>query len=658
MATTRAPTFDRPATIVITARPQLLQVRRSIYTTIALHVVLLLILLLVDQNSSSIHALSVVPVPSNIIMSSNSKSHSNSNHDKNERKRKQQQQRNKVVPIVACVSGIEVKRAASFYLRPGDTILEFGALLSHVSHHFLQTIGPNGHAVLVNIKHENPPKSGRNNNKGGDHRHQRNPIAFLGHTKEQQQQETKVKDDDDDDDDDDDSVKKRKRTQPEQKTNEKEEPESELSFVHQVDYVELEQFDDWRTLLYSSPCKNKKTAPAAAAAAAAAAAPIVAVTVAAAAGTDHVDGAAQPPRKQQKQQQQQQQQQPRQQHQQQQLFDAVFINVGAMIGNDLHLTALSMAMEFLKHSSHMSPPRVVIINSRSLSSLARRLLHGQQGSMGTIPPPISITRSCEPYLIATVGVQEYRHTIPLVVQHGDELLEVGCHSGITTALLHKHATATTATAPATTSAATVSAAAATGTGTAAVPRLEQQQPSNDTTINGSISTIATTTALSTTGTTAAGFCIGVDIGPRIIQSAKKQYPHIPFAVGDAWKTLQLLQLKHTLVPSSSSSSSSGLGYDAVYADIGGLSGADGLFESLSLLEALGYGLEPRCIVIKSLCMKRLASQLKSFTNVWEKIRGRPSRQNEGEKNCTNEIEKSVEKANILCERAAPLSDER
>ena len=40
-------------------------------------------------------------------------------------------------------------------------------------------------------------------------------------------------------------------------------------------------------------------------------------------------------------------------------------------------------------------------------------------------------------------------------------------------------------------------------------------------------------------------------------------------------------------------------YDIVYADIGGLSGAHGLLESLALIDAL----EPRAITIKSLCMK-------------------------------------------------------
>jgi hypothetical protein len=110
-----------------------------------------------------------------------------------------------------------------------------------------------------------------------------------------------------------------------------------------------------------------------------------------------------------------------------------------------------------------------------------------------------------------------------------------------------------------------------------------------------------------------GYCIGVDIGPKIIQNAKSQYPSILFAVGDAWRSLQLLKLRRE------ADGGSILGYDVVYADIGGLSGAHGSLEALALLDALANALEPRCIVIKSLCMKRLASQLRPFSEVWARL---------------------------------------
>ena len=59
-----------------------------------------------------------------------------------------------------------------------------------------------------------------------------------------------------------------------------------------------------------------------------------------------------------------------------------------------------------------------------------------------------------------------------------------------------------------------------------------------------------------------------------------------------------------------------LGHDVVYADIGGLSGAHGNLESLAPIDALANALEPRCVIIKRLCMKRLASQLRLFSEIW------------------------------------------
>ena len=108
----------------------------------------------------------------------------------------------------------------------------------------------------------------------------------------------------------------------------------------------------------------------------------------------------------------------------------------------------------------------------------------------------------------------------------------------------------------------------------------------------------------------------IPIISQIILRAKKEYPGVPFEICDAWRTLELVQLKSKLLPDTSNVS---FGYDAIYADIGGLSGSDGLLESLALLDALGYALEPRCIVIKSLCMTRLASQLRAFSDVWANV---------------------------------------
>jgi hypothetical protein len=53
----------------------------------------------------------------------------------------------------------------------------------------------------------------------------------------------------------------------------------------------------------------------------------------------------------------------------------------------------------------------------------------------------------------------------------------------------------------------------------------------------------------------------------------------------------------------------------VFVDVGGLSGSDGLLEAIALVSSIRYALEPRCIVIKSLCMQRLSTKLVSFWHV-------------------------------------------
>jgi len=252
-------------------------------------------------------------------------------------------------------------------------------------------------------------------------------------------------------------------------------------------------------------------------------------------------------------------------------YQALVIDVGTMIGNDLHLTALSICNEFIAHQSQSklksSPPRVVIVKSKSLSNLARRIIHSQRLLDGSISIPEDSVRTAEPYIIPCVKVNEYRRTIPHVVSSGDDIIEVGCHFGRSTTLL-------------------------------------------DAAVNGA-------------GGDKDGFCIGVDIGPKIIATARKEYEHIPFEVVDAWQTLQLLKIKiehGRKNGGGDEDSQSSLGYDIVYADIGGLSGANGLLESLALLDSLAKALEPRCIVIKSLCTNRLASQLLAFSQVWNKIK--------------------------------------
>ncbi len=225
-----------------------------------------------------------------------------------------------------------------------------------------------------------------------------------------------------------------------------------------------------------------------------------------------------------------------------QSYQVLVLDVGSMIGGDLYLSALSLAYEFIGNQQHL--PRAVIVKSKVLNNLSRRIVHSQRLLDGTIklPEKDELDNFPNPIIVPCVGVNDYRKTIPFLLERGDEVIEIGSHYGSTTTMLHD-----------------------------AVKDEDY------------------------------GFCIGVDIGEKIISSAKKRYPHVQFEVADAWDTLKLLKLK----PHHGAS----LGYDAVYADIGGLSGANGLLESLALIDAIGRALEPRIIVIKSLCMKRLATQL-------------------------------------------------
>ncbi len=112
------------------------------------------------------------------------------------------------------------------------------------------------------------------------------------------------------------------------------------------------------------------------------------------------------------------------------------------------------------------------------------------------------------------------------------------------------------------------------------------------------------------GTTTAmlakrGYALGVDVGTSIIASAKEQHPTIDFMVGDAWGVGGLARLGP---------------WDAVFVDVGGLSGADGTLDALALARSLGAALDPRAIVMKSKCLRQLAKNLAPSTrleNEWD-----------------------------------------
>lgn len=270
-------------------------------------------------------------------------------------------------------------------------------------------------------------------------------------------------------------------------------------------------------------------------------------------------------------------------------YDVLVLDLNSIAGNDLEWTSLSIVREFV---AIFQSCQIVLIKSVSLNQWGSRLIHGQRWitlqqqqqqrhrhpdnnyeDLQPLPLPLP---PLQPQIVATVGVQEYRSTIPYAVRPGDAVLEVGCHFGTTTATLYE----------------------------AAAP--------------------------SGTPESISSHCIGVDVGPKIIQGARGRYPHIYFAVGDAWKTAGLLRIQRDFLLqlqqqhegcnniTFSKDQQRIVGFDVIYVDVGGLSGGDGLIEALTLLSSLMYALEPRCIVIKSLCVRRLASAL---TPAWHILLG-------------------------------------
>ena len=106
------------------------------------------------------------------------------------------------------------------------------------------------------------------------------------------------------------------------------------------------------------------------------------------------------------------------------------------------------------------------------------------------------------------------------------------------------------------------------------------------------------------------------MGSKIIAQARKKYPEIFFAVGDAWKTASLLRIQQDYFNSISTELSHRrkIGFDVVYVDVGGLSGSDGLLEATVLVSSIRHALEPRCIVIKSAFLCSFKYAHKAFSN--------------------------------------------
>ena len=323
-------------------------------------------------------------------------------------------------------------------------------------------------------------------------------------------------------------------------------------------------------------------------------------------------------------------------------YDMFILDVNDVMGNDLELKCLNMVFEFeqmallqQQHQRYITKTtqdarvdgsaatatatqedateytglRYVLVKSGGLNILASQLTYTQPWCD---PQLVNHDRVCR--IVATVGVQEYRQTIPGVRQ----LLTTKAQQHQTYAP-HEAATKTSTTTPITT----------------------RRNNSNTTTPSTKANFFVLEVGChfgTTTVQLDAVFaqCLGVDLGPKIIQQAQQKYPHVYFRVGDAWKMAGLLRLQQEYYTTTTAllrdnkneeaedadaavppqpqqqQGRRRIGFDAVYVDVGGLSGADGVLDTLALVKSIQFSLEPHVIVIKSLCLQNLAKRVTPY----------------------------------------------
>ena len=129
----------------------------------------------------------------------------------------------------------------------------------------------------------------------------------------------------------------------------------------------------------------------------------------------------------------------------------------------------------------------------------------------------------------------------------------------------------------------------------------------------------TTALLHTEASKAGGAAVGVDVSASIVSRAKALHPEPRFDVCDAWDVRGLLAV------------AAGRPIDLICVDVGGLSSAHGLLDTLALLrqleatfgvspgspqaQAAADDLPPLSIVMKSHCLRSLAMQMRSAHTV-------------------------------------------
>jgi hypothetical protein len=118
-----------------------------------------------------------------------------------------------------------------------------------------------------------------------------------------------------------------------------------------------------------------------------------------------------------------------------QQYTVLVLDVNAIVGNDLPWTSLQLVRQFVALYPSCT---TVIIKSLTLHQWASRLVHARR----FVQQDGKFSNLLVPQIVAAVGVSQYRQTIEFTVQADDMVLELGCHSGFTTALLKEKATHT------------------------------------------------------------------------------------------------------------------------------------------------------------------------------------------------------------------------
>jgi hypothetical protein len=251
-------------------------------------------------------------------------------------------------------------------------------------------------------------------------------------------------------------------------------------------------------------------------------------------------------------------------------FTVVYVDLTVATGNDLLFDGIALVQQLIQ--TFRSTLRTVVVKSKRLNAHACSFRNAEPARMLKDPwasdkvrthdcaqlahactarlrvarypnpptrhslkparPPAATPQRDQSRLkvMCAVGVNQYRSTTSML-RAGDQVLEIGCHFGITTKLLHDHVSAT------------------------------------------------------------GGRALGVDIGKQALVESRRRYPDCEFEEGSAWDTARLM----ALCP----------GLNAIYIDIGGVSGYDGLLEGVALIEQLVCAYRPtlHLLVIKSRAMR-------------------------------------------------------